>query len=65
VLDNGADGIERVLNEAFDVVTLDRMLPDADGTTIVRSLRDAGCQIPFVYWHSATALPMQTNATLL
>lgn len=46
LLDNGADGIERVLNEAFDVVTLDRMLPDADGTTIVRSLRDAGCQIP-------------------
>jgi two-component system, OmpR family, response regulator len=46
VLDNGADGIECALKGAIDIVTLDRMLPDADGTTIVRSLRDAGCQIP-------------------
>jgi two-component system OmpR family response regulator len=46
VLDNGAEGIARVLNDAFDIVTLDRMLPDADGTTIVRALRDAGSQVP-------------------
>jgi len=46
VLDNGAEGIARALDEAFDIVTLDRMLPDADGTTIVRALRDAGSPIP-------------------
>ncbi|SFT82471.1 response regulator transcription factor [Paraburkholderia aspalathi] len=46
VLDNGADAIARVLNDAFDAITLDRMLPDADGTTVVRALRDAGCLIP-------------------
>jgi two-component system OmpR family response regulator len=46
VLDNGADAIACVLNDTFDAVTLDRMLPDTDGTTVVRALRDAGCQIP-------------------
>jgi two-component system, OmpR family, response regulator len=46
VLGNGADAVASILNDAFDAVTLDRMLPDADGTTVVRALRDAGCQIP-------------------
>jgi two-component system, OmpR family, response regulator len=46
VLDNGADAIACVLNDTFDAVTLDRMLPDTDGTTVVRALRDAGCLIP-------------------
>jgi two-component system OmpR family response regulator len=46
VLDNGADAIASVLSDGFDAITLDRMLPDADGTAIVRALRDAGCQIP-------------------
>jgi two-component system, OmpR family, response regulator len=43
---NGAEAIASVLSGAFDVVTLDRMLPDTDGTMVVRALRDAGNQIP-------------------
>ncbi len=30
------------MNESFDAITLDRMLPGCDGLMIAKSLRDAG-----------------------
>jgi len=43
---DGLDGLSRALSEPFDGITLDRMLPGRDGLEVVRSLRDAGRQIP-------------------
>jgi two-component system OmpR family response regulator len=43
---DGRDGLERATQEAFDAVTLDRMLPGLDGLALVASLRDRGVSIP-------------------
>lgn len=46
---NGLDGHHMAMNEAYDLVLLDVMLPDVDGWHIVKSLRDAGHQVPVLF----------------
>jgi two-component system OmpR family response regulator len=43
---SGRDGIAKVMSQDYDVVTLDRILPDLDGLTIVTSMRNAGIDTP-------------------
>ena len=43
---SGEDGLKRAGAEAFDIVILDRMLPDLSGIDIVRRLRAAGIASP-------------------
>ena len=53
--DSGSGGLRRAAEEAFDVVILDRMLPDIDGLTVIERLREAGVDTP-VLMLSALAL---------
>ena len=46
--DTGEGGLRRVGSEAFDVIILDRMLPDTDGITITKRLREAGIDVPIL-----------------
>jgi two-component system OmpR family response regulator len=43
---SGRDGIAKVMSRDYDVITLDRILPDLDGLTIVTTMRDAGIDTP-------------------
>jgi two-component system OmpR family response regulator len=43
---DGQLGLEMALSERFDAVTLDRLLPGLDGLQIVKSLRQAGSELP-------------------
>lgn len=43
---NGRDGLYRAAAERFDVIILDRMLPDMDGLTILRTIRATEDQTP-------------------
>ena len=43
---DGRDGLFLALGEPFDVVVTDRMMPGADGLTVVRALRAAGIRTP-------------------
>jgi two-component system OmpR family response regulator len=43
---NGREGLERALTGAYDAITLDRMLPEVDGLTLVTELRRAGIDTP-------------------
>ena len=43
---DGAAGLEKALSEAFDAITLDRMLPGLDGLQLVKALREAGRETP-------------------
>jgi DNA-binding response OmpR family regulator len=43
---NGTAGLRRAAAERFDVIILDRMLPDIDGLTVVTRLREAGVDVP-------------------
>lgn len=42
----GGGGLLRAGRDAFDVVILDRMLPDVDGLTILKRLRESGVGTP-------------------
>src|SRR3546814_11145549 len=37
------------MHESYDLILLDVMLPDVDGWRIVKSLRDAGKQMPVLF----------------
>jgi len=43
---NGGDGLARALHHSYDVITLDRMLPDMDGLNVVAALRRNGIATP-------------------
>ena len=46
--DTGAGGLKRAGSEAFDIIILDRMLPDTDGVTMTKRLREAGVDVPIL-----------------
>ncbi len=44
--DNGKDGLFLATTESYDAIVLDRMLPQLDGMTVLRTLRGAGNHTP-------------------
>jgi two-component system OmpR family response regulator len=46
VTGNGADALHLLSTEDFDVAILDRMLPNLDGVSVLKSIRSAGREIP-------------------
>jgi two-component system, OmpR family, response regulator len=49
IAENGRDGLLRAVNEAYDAVVLDRMLPGGiDGIGIIEALRAAGNRTPIL-----------------
>lgn len=45
---DGLKGYERALEETWDVIILDWMLPGMDGITICRKIREAGNNVPII-----------------
>lgn len=43
---DGREGLEAALAGRFDAITLDRLLPGFDGLRVIRTLRDAGLDVP-------------------
>jgi two-component system OmpR family response regulator len=46
---SGKVGLSRSLSEAWDLLIVDRMLPELDGLTLVGKLRAAGIQTPILF----------------
>ena len=46
---NGLDGLHLATTGRYDLILLDVMLPDIDGWRILKSLRDAGNQVPVLF----------------
>lgn len=44
--DNGRDGLYLATGESFDVIVLDRLLPQMDGLTLLTALRATGASVP-------------------
>ena len=43
---NGRDALDYILSGNYDVVILDIMMPEMDGITVLRKIREASCSIP-------------------
>lgn len=46
---DGDEGLRYALDEPYDVIILDRMLPGMDGVTVCKELRAAGNQTPVLF----------------
>jgi len=46
---NGLDGFHQATTDRYDLIILDVMLPDVDGWRILKSLREAGKEIPVLF----------------
>src|SRR5579862_2682507 len=54
--DNGLDGLHLALNESWDLIIVDRLLPGGiDGLSIVRKLRDLGKETPVLILSALTS----------
>jgi DNA-binding response OmpR family regulator len=45
---DGDDGLAMALDEPYDVIVLDRMLPGTDGLSLCKQVREAGKQVPII-----------------
>ncbi len=48
IADTGSDGLFLATTEKYDVIVVDRMLPELDGLTVLKTLRGAGNQTPIL-----------------
>jgi two-component system OmpR family response regulator len=53
---DGRDGFLRALDEDFDVMIVDRMIPHLDGLALVKSVRSAGCSAPVLFLSARAAV---------
>ena len=49
IVHNGQDGQHMALNESYDLLILDVMLPDIDGWRILQNIRAAGNPVPVLF----------------
>ncbi|HRO09882.1 response regulator transcription factor [Amaricoccus sp.] len=53
---SGREGLVHALSGAFDALLLDRMLPDLDGLSLLKSVRAAGVQTPAIMLTAMSAI---------
>jgi two-component system OmpR family response regulator len=58
IVGDGLTAIDRIGNQAFDIILLDRILPGVDGVTVLERLRAAGVTTPVLM---VTALGQSSN----
>jgi two-component system OmpR family response regulator len=46
---NGRDGLTQAMDEVYDILIIDRMLPGLDGLSLVRALRAVGHKVPVIF----------------
>lgn len=52
---DGVEALERIREEAFDVIVTDVMMPRMDGFTLVKRLRSEGCTAPILFLTARSA----------
>lgn len=48
IVEDGQSGLEALLNEEYAIALVDIRLPGIDGFSLIRTAREAGCQIPII-----------------
>ena len=51
---NGREGMTRAMGGAYDLITLDRVLPDVDGIAILTAMRSVGLETPVMLMSALT-----------
>jgi two-component system OmpR family response regulator len=53
---SGREALVHAVNGGFDALVLDRMLPDLDGLSLLKSVRAAGIQVPAILLTAVSAI---------
>jgi two-component system OmpR family response regulator len=56
IVANGRDGLAHAQSDAFDLLVIDRMLPDLDGLTLVSELRAVQIETPVLFLTALSGL---------
>ncbi len=46
---DGAEGLQKILNNSYDVILMDWMLPKMQGVEVTRQIREAGISAPVIF----------------
>jgi two-component system, OmpR family, response regulator len=57
----GREGLTRAMGGAYDLVTLDRLLPDVDGITILTAMRSVGMETPVLLMSALTDIDQRIH----
>lgn len=49
VAHNGQEGLFHTTQQTYDVIILDVMMPEMDGWTVIKKIRESGCQTPVLF----------------
>jgi two-component system, OmpR family, response regulator len=58
----GRDGLVFAIKNSYDVIVIDRMLPDIDGVAIVRAIRGVGLKVPVLFVTACEGLDEKVEA---
>ncbi|MCH8556483.1 MAG: response regulator transcription factor [Balneolia bacterium] len=65
LVDSGAEGEEKALNESYDCIILDLGLPDKDGLEICKNIRSAGIDTPLLILSAYDTVDTKVNGLSL
>lgn len=62
LVSNGADGLARAQSGEFDLLITDLRLPDRDGLSIIRSIKETGIDLPMILMTSFSSIDTAIEA---
>ncbi len=57
VVDNGLQAVQIALAQTYDALILDVMIPEKDGWSVMRELRERGCRTPVIFLTCRDTVP--------
>jgi DNA-binding response OmpR family regulator len=61
IAENGRNGLQFALNQPWDLIILDIMLPEINGLEVLRRLRQANCQAPVILLSARDSVPERVS----
>jgi DNA-binding response OmpR family regulator len=61
IAENGSKGLQLALNQPWDLIILDIMLPDLSGLEVLRRLRQANCLSPVILLSARDSVPERVS----
>jgi DNA-binding response OmpR family regulator len=61
IAENGRKGLQLALNQQWDLIILDIMLPELNGLEVLRRLRHANCRAPIILLSARDSVPERVS----
>ena len=58
---DGSEGLEKLINDNYDISIIDLLLPKLDGASLIQKARESGVKIPIIVLSSLQDFPTKTH----